>query len=78
MLARGQPVGGNFDDARIHLFAKPGDAHHEELIHVRTEDGEEFHALEQRITFILRLFQHAPLELQQAEFAVDVQRRIVK
>ena len=46
-------------------------ADHEELVQVRAEDGEELHALEQRHARILRLLEHAPVELEPGQLAVD-------
>ncbi len=71
LFARGHAVGGDLDDARLDLLAEPRDAHHEELVHVGAEDGEEFDALEERVVLVQRLFEDAVLELQQAQLTVD-------
>src|ERR1700733_5649697 len=45
---------------------------HEEFIHVGARNGNELHALEQRIALVLGLFEDAPLERQQTQLVVDV------
>ena len=58
--------------------AAAADADHEELVEVRAEDGEELEPLQQRHGRVLGLFEHAAVELEPAQFAVDVQRRVVE
>ena len=53
------------------LLAQAGDADHEELVEVRGEDREELCPLEQRVIGVLGLFEHAGVELQPAQLAVD-------
>ena len=53
-------------------------ADHEKLVQVREQNGEKFDALEQRIGGILRFFEHAALEGQQAQLAVQVQFWVVQ
>ncbi len=52
-------------------------ADHEKLVEIREQDGEELDAFEQRVVGVLRLFEHAALEGQQAQLAVDVQVEVV-
>ena len=78
LRARAHPVRTEFGDARIQLSIEAGHPDHEELIQIGADDGEEFDALQKRIGSVPRLFQHAPLKTQQAEFAVDVETRIVE
>ena len=78
LRARAHPVRAEFGDARIQLRIQAGHPDHEELVQVGTDDGQEFDAFEQRIGGVPRLFQHAPLKAQQAEFAVDVETRVVE
>ena len=73
LLGRRQAVGGRLGDAGLDLLLEAGDAHHEELVQVRAQDGEELDALEQRVARVARLLEHAGLELEQAELAVDVE-----
>ena len=49
-----------------------GDADHEELVQVRAHDCEELHPLEQRDGRVEGLLEHALVELQPRELAVDV------
>ena len=49
---------------------------HEELVEVAAEDREELQPLEQRNRPVARLFEHAQVELQPAEFAVLVEDRV--
>jgi hypothetical protein len=67
-----QRVGAGFQAAALQLVEQARDPDHEELVEVRAEDREELDALQQRVGRILRFFQHALLEFQQAELAVDV------
>ena len=64
LLARGETVGRRLLNPRRHLTAQSRNAHHVELIQVRAEDREEFHPLEQRVAFVERLGEHAPVELE--------------
>ena len=58
-------------DAGVDASLESGDAHHEELIEVARENGEEFCAFDQRDSQrILRLVQHALVELEPRQLAV--------
>ena len=48
------------------------DAHHEELVEVAREDREEVRALEDRQPLILGQFEHALVEREPAELAVEI------
>ena len=39
---------------------------------IGAHEGEEHQAFEQRVALILRLFEHAPLEVDQAQLAIDI------
>ena len=78
LRARAHPVRAEFGDAGIQLRIQAGHPDHEELVQVRTDDGQEFDAFQQRIGGVPRLFQHAPLKAQQAEFAVDIKTGVVQ
>ena len=52
-----------------------GDAHHDELVEVLARDRQEAQPLEQRMVGVLRFLQHAPVELQPGNLAVDEARR---
>ena len=64
-------------DARVDLPPKAADALHEEFVEVRAEDREEAHALEERVARIERLREHAAVELEPLEVAVEEARRVV-
>src|SRR5688572_937193 len=74
-LRRGQAVWEDFHDMGFHLLADAGNAHHEELIHIRAENGKEFQALKQGIAIIQRLLENAPLKFKQTELSIDIKRR---
>src|SRR2546425_4393701 len=46
-------------------------SHHEKLVQVRTQDGEEPHPSKQRHVRVFRQRQHATVELDQAQIAVE-------
>jgi len=64
--------------AGVQLRGQAGHAHHEELVEIGTENGEELHALEQRVGLVLGLFEHAALKSQQTQLAIHVKRRILQ
>ena len=68
---RGEAVGGHRQAAQAHLLLDAGDADLEELVEVARHDAQEAQALEQRHGRIGGLGEHAALELQQGEFAID-------
>ena len=55
----------------IRGFRADAPADHEELVKVRGEDRGEVGALEQGHVFVLRTFEHALVELEPAELAVE-------
>ena len=61
--------------AELQQLLEARDADLEELIEVARGDGQEAQPLEQRHGFIERLGQHALVELQQRQLAVDVEIR---
>jgi hypothetical protein len=56
---------------RVHAPLQGGNPDHEELVQVRAEDGQELHPLEQRHGGVLRLFEHAPVEVQPRQLAIQ-------
>ncbi len=74
-LGRGHPVGPELADLAGELLLEPGDAHHEELVEVRSDDGEELEALEQRNRLVFGLGEDAPVELEPRELPVQVEVR---
>ena len=75
LLARIEAVGAGFDDARVALLHETGDADLEKLVEVAAGDGQKAHPLDQRMAVALRLFEHAAVEREPAEFAIEVNRR---
>ena len=59
-------------DAVLDLLQQARHAHHEELVDVGAENRQKFDAFKQRVAAVASLFEHAPLELQVAEFAIEV------
>ena len=53
------------------LAHEPGDADHEELVEVRGEDRAELDALEQRHRRVVGELEHAGVELEPGELAVE-------
>jgi hypothetical protein len=51
-----------------------GDADFEELVQVRTDDGEEFESFEKGLGRVLGLFENALIKLQPTEFTIQVRR----
>ena len=70
-LAGVRPSGPVLDGAAVDLLLDAGHADLEKLVEVRGEDGEELDPLQQRLGGVLRLLQHAPVELEPAQLAID-------
>ena len=66
------PRVGRHGEAGHDAPLKTGDAHHEELVEIRGEDREEVHALEQGNRRVLRELEHALIEVQPAQLAVEI------
>ena len=64
-------VGGHREPGRDAAL-EPRDAHHEELVEVRREDREEVGALQQREGVVFGEFEHALVEGEPAQLAVEV------
>ena len=71
-LRGAQAVGRRARVACRDLLLQAGDADLEELVEVAGEDGQEAHALEQRVALVDGLVQHAVVELEPRQLAVDV------
>ncbi len=71
-----QAVRADVLDAGAILLQQRGDAHHEELVEVRGDDGQELDAFEQGMCRVERLVEHTLVELQPAQLTVDVERRM--
>ena len=72
------PVGPGVLDARVDLVAQAGDAHHVVLVEVRRVDRAELHALQQRDPLVLGQLQHALVEVQPGQLAVEIEGWIVE
>ena len=68
-----QAVGAARVDPRLDLVVDAGDADHEELVEVGDEDRQELHALDQRQRLVLGELEHAVVEVEPRELAVDEQ-----
>ena len=74
LLGRGQAVGRRFLDAEQLLALEAGDADHEEFVEIVARDGEEAQPLEQGMGRVARLLEHAPVEGQPGQLAVEIAR----
>jgi hypothetical protein len=77
LLAGAVQVGGTQFRTAVFLVLgqQAGHAHFEEFVEVAADDGEEAQALEQRQPAVFGILQHAPVELQQRQLAVEEGRR---
>jgi len=75
---RAASVETRFLDAVLDLLQQARHTHHEELVDVGAEDRQKLDALEQRVATVASLFEHAPLELQVAELAIEIKGGVVK
>ena len=60
----------------VELRLQPGDADLEELVEVRRADRQEPQPLEQRVRRVARLFEHALVEIEPAQLAIDEPARV--
>ncbi|MNM91841.1 hypothetical protein D3C81_1041510 [compost metagenome] len=77
-LVRLQAVGAGLFTGEGDLFLQARHTNFEELIQVAGEDQQELQSLQQWIGLIQRLFQHADVELQLGQFAMNVQAAVVQ
>jgi len=75
---RSHTVRTALEHASFDLSLEPRDSHHEKLVQVGADNGQEFDPFEQWDRLVLRLFQYPPLEFQQAELAIHVECGIVE
>ena len=71
LLQRGAAVGAAFGDAFADLRLDAGDADHEEFIKVIGGNRQESHPLQRGMAGIDRFLQHAAIEMQPGQLAVD-------
>ena len=74
LLGDGEAVHRLFFDAEHLVGLEAGDSDHEEFVEVAGRDRQEPHPLEQRVGRIRRLLEHAAIERQPAELAVEIAR----
>ena len=70
-LAGQQPAGRAHRDARRDPPLQPGHPDHEELVEVGREDRQELRALQQRKVCVLGELEHALVERQPTQLAID-------
>ncbi len=70
-LARRHPVGTGAVRLMLDLLLQPGHAHLEKFIEIGGYDSQKTDPFQQRLTGVLRFFQHAAVEGEPAEFTVD-------
>ena len=70
-LGRREPVGGSHGEPCCLLAHQAGHSHHEELVQIGGEDGAELHALEQRHLLVGHELEHAGVELDPRQLAVE-------
>ena len=72
LFARRQAVGGADRQAGLVAPLEARDPHHVELVEIRGEDREELGTLEQRQRLVLGECEHPRVEVEPAQFAVEV------
>ncbi len=77
-LVRLQAVGARLLPGEGNLLLEASDTNLEELVQVAGEDQQKFQALQQRVGLVQCLFQHADVELQLRQLAVDVQAAVIQ
>ena len=73
-----QAVGTSFVVAVFDLLHHGGHAHFEEFVEIARRDGEEFQALEQRISLVLGLFEDTAIEREPGSVAVEKVLRVIQ
>ena len=70
-FARRAAIGAGVLDAVLHLLQKTSDAHFDKFVEIACGDGEEFHALEERVFCVACFFEDALVELQPGKMAIQ-------
>ena len=78
LLIRGLAVRRNLVDLAGELRLEPRDAHHEELVEVRSENRRKLQPLVERNPVVGRLGEDARVELEPGKLPVDEQARVVE
>ncbi len=71
LTLRRQPVLTRHGDTRLDLAFEAGNAHHVEFVEVLRRNRQETDALQQRVRVVVRFLEHAAIEREPGEFAVD-------
>ncbi len=77
-LMRLQTIGAGLFAGERDLLLEASHANFEKFVEVAGEDQQKFQPLKQRVGLIQRLFQHADVELQLRELAMDVQAAVIQ
>ena len=78
LLQRVEAVRCDVFDSLPQVLLRRRDANHEELVEIRRGNREEFHTFEQGMRRIESLVEDALIELEPAQLAVDVERRVLE
>ncbi len=70
-----KPVGGPVNGAGIEKLLQARHPNLKKLVEVRAGDAQKLHALEQRYSAVLGLFQYPLVELEERQLPVDVKLR---
>ncbi|MNI35857.1 hypothetical protein D3C73_898940 [compost metagenome] len=77
-LMRLQTIGARLFTGEGDLLLQAGNANFEELVQVAGEDQQKLQPLQQWVGLVQRLLQHADVELQLRQFAVNVQAAVIQ
>ncbi len=75
-LLSGQGIRAGINESFFNALQQASHPHFKELIQVACGNGQELHALQQRIVLVGGFLQHTAVESQPGSFAIDVKRRI--
>jgi len=76
-LRAGRPaIDTNLPDAVFDLLQQSGDANHKKFVQIGADDRQKLDALEQRIARIASLFEDPALKLEEAQFWIQVERKL--
>ena len=78
LLAWRAPIDAELVNAGADLLLEAADPLHEELVHIPGGDGQKLDALQQPVPPVPRLVQHAEIELQPSELAIEVKLGIAQ
>src|SRR5438270_12488846 len=78
LLFGSQTVGADVARAILNLLEKAGDAHLHEFVEIIGGDGEKLDALEKRVADVASFLEHAAIELQPLNVAIEIMTRVVE